>query len=534
MQKEILLSELKHSPNNVRQVKSSDASIDQLAASIKSKGLLHNLVVVKNGTGYNVIDGNRRLEALNKIYNSKSTPVNCIVIESEDNEVGLHANMMRENMHPLDECDAINALVMDGSEDYDSVAARFGQTQKWVHQRVMLSELSDKAKGLFRANEFGIGVAQALTLGNHAKQDEYFDTFDHYNVDSIRRFMTSKKLPLSAALFEITDDARKELAVESDLFSDNEYITDLQAFDVWQKTFIHNRIDELKKKYFDVIYLVDEYSYASHETRGLTRIYSFDEKERDTADVVCVLVYNSYQHALTEEYMLPSETVEAEKAEDSEEEEVEVNPMVMSKPQEQLLKSYHAEYVRNDIWKWVHAEDTTRFFKALLCHRSLGYSYSLTNRVGHLYAENQNVFPKDDIPDDYITPQYEALISKHIDSASSAFEDNGTTPLSYCLSLSDEELHKFFIACCITALSPNDLRSKTIMDVSPFKAPDNGWFKPDAKWVNKWKAEQLSQMEDYLFGKVSSASRSQRVNAIVKELKDNPVFDPFGSWPQYK
>ena len=92
MQTQIKLKELKHSPNNVRQVKASDSSLHSLTESIRSKGLLHNLVVSKNGKGYNVIDGNRRLDALNKIYKDKATPINCVVIEEDDTEVGLHAN----------------------------------------------------------------------------------------------------------------------------------------------------------------------------------------------------------------------------------------------------------------------------------------------------------------------------------------------------------------------------------------------------------------------------------------------------------
>jgi len=41
-------------------------------------------------------------------------------------------------------------------------------------------------------------------------------------------------------------------------------------------------------------------------------------------------------------------------------------------------------------------------------------------------------------------------------------------------------------------------------------------------------------MEDYLFGKISTDSRANRIKAIKDELAKNPVFDPYGSWPQFK
>ena len=61
---QIPLNQLKPAKNNVRQVKASKESLAHLKASIESQGLLHNLVVMKNGAGYHVIDGNRRLQAL--------------------------------------------------------------------------------------------------------------------------------------------------------------------------------------------------------------------------------------------------------------------------------------------------------------------------------------------------------------------------------------------------------------------------------------------------------------------------------------
>ena len=53
---QIALNQLKPNPNNVRKVKGN--GLDSLIASIKSRDLLHNLVVKKNGSGYIVIDGN--------------------------------------------------------------------------------------------------------------------------------------------------------------------------------------------------------------------------------------------------------------------------------------------------------------------------------------------------------------------------------------------------------------------------------------------------------------------------------------------
>ncbi len=114
------------------------------------------------------------------------------------------------------------------------------------------------------------------------------------------------------------------------------------------------------------------------------------------------------------------------------------------------------------------------------------------------------------------------------------FEADGTSPLSYCMSLSDEDLDKLFIACCLTGLSKYDMQAEALTEFTGSPEAFTNWFKPDETWLNKYKANQLSMMEDFLFGKVSNDSRANRVKAIKDELAKNPVFDPYGSWPQFK
>jgi ParB/RepB/Spo0J family partition protein len=535
MQQQIRLKELKHSPNNVRQVKASKDSHWQLVASIKSKGLLHNLVVVKNGNGFNVIDGNRRLDALNQIYKDKATPVNCVVLESDDSEVGLHANMMREDMHPLDECDVIMALVSDGSETYDSVGKRFGQTDRWVKQRVGLAELSDKAKQMFRNGEFNIGVAEALTLGNHERQDKYLEENTHFHLASVKHFMTAKKIETEHALFKINDSNRADLVIEQDLFGDQEWITNVEEFNRLQDKALLDLVDAYRDAgYSDVILLRDSFHWDDPACRGFTAVYDEKHETYSIADKILCIAYNSSRFDVQTTELVLRETKEQQEAQEMEEEiEKEVTPLTMSKPQEALLAGYFAHFMKDSMF----SEELTyvNFMKAMLCHRSLGYTYSNTNRVGHIYADHQTIFPSEEYPDDYVHPRHEGCIQRHIDAARNAFDTDGTTPLMYCISLPDTELDELFVACCLTGLGKYDFYSDTLKEVLPdYAARSKGWFKPDAKWLNKYKINQIEMLEDYCFGKVSSGPKKPRIDALVKFLADNPVFDPLGDWPQYK
>ena len=550
MQKMIPLNKLRHTDNNVRKVSASKDGIKRLAASIESQGILHNLVVKPNGSGFIVIDGNRRLEALHHIYgDSSGNHVPCMVMEEEnDTEVGLHANMMREDMHPLDECDAIYALCADGEEDFDSVGKRFGQTTKWVKQRVTLSELSDKAKEMFRNHEFGIGVAMALTLGDKDAQDKFlsdnegrsFTSGEDFFISAawVRRSMTGEKVSASLAIVPIdTSDPKlvEMLGVESDLFSDDVYITNLEAFDEYQQNCISKMVQDYRDQgYMDVVYLKDEYWFDSPAVRGFTRVHEWDSDKYSPEDLIHVISYNTVTYGLEEGDMVSKETkAEEEKANEEPEEEIELSPMVMSKPQQDLLKGYYADFVKS-CWWGNYSDYLPKLSMALLVHRRLGYTYSHINRVGNVYADYQNMFPPEERPDGYVNPEYENFIKQHVEACQVAFDNDGVAPLHYCLDLDTEELSKLFTAVVLTSLSKHDVQHETIKAVTPDFTAGGGWFKPDTVWLNKYKIEQIAMLEDYVFGAVKTGTKKERITALADHFASKPVFDPYGDWPQFK
>lgn len=534
---QVPLNQLKPAKNNVRKVQSSLQSLNALASSIESQGLLHNLVIRKNGAGYEVIDGNRRLEALKKLYgNEASNEINCIEIFDNESEIGLHANMMREDMHPLDECDVIHALCADGSEDFDSVGKRFGQTNQWVKQRVALAELSDKAKEMFRNYEFGIGVASALTLGTHEQQDNFLEEHKGKEIHAhwVKQSMTQKKIPTSAALFDIENPSPQvvnDLGIESDLFSDEMYITNIEKFNEYQNAYIDGFIQSARQAdWQDVVYLRDEYWFDSPQCRGWT--ITSDESVPDS-DCILVVSYNSYRYTLDTARMVSREQLEQSQVEEqAQEEEVEVTPVLYTEPQKQLLHGYYADEMKRRLWDYEDPSELTRLMMAIICHRKLGYTYSHEHRIGNVIAEHQPLFPKDEYPDDYAYPEHENYIDQHIHDAREAFDNDGTPPLEYCLSLPRQELSRLFSAICLTAISKYDCQNEIFQNSSIAVVDTQGWFKPDAKWLNKYKTAQLDMLTEYITGSIKNGNKKEKVEYLRERLSESPKFDPYGSWPQ--
>lgn len=164
---EIPLSQLVPSPRNVR--KTGGASIEGLAASIHAHGLLQNLTVSACPNGrYAVEAGSRRLRALQHLVSAGQLAndygVPCQVRDLAGTaEVSLAENVMRQAMHPADEFDAFAALANDGSSVAE-IAARFGQTELFVKQRLKLANVAPEILADYRAGNATFEQMMALAL----------------------------------------------------------------------------------------------------------------------------------------------------------------------------------------------------------------------------------------------------------------------------------------------------------------------------------------------------------------------------------
>lgn len=174
------LSSLTISPLNVRHT--APTKIEELAALIKSQGLLQNLVVVsepakgKKAGGFTVIAGGRRLRALQLLAErgviDAAFPVPCIEAAAKDAVgVSVAENTGRESMHPADEFDAFKTMV-DAGTPIEDIAAQFGTSPLVVRRRLQLAKVSPKLVDLYRKGEMTLEVLQVFTLADSHKTQE--------------------------------------------------------------------------------------------------------------------------------------------------------------------------------------------------------------------------------------------------------------------------------------------------------------------------------------------------------------------------
>jgi ParB family transcriptional regulator, chromosome partitioning protein len=149
--------------------------IDGLMRSIHSHGLLVPLLVRPNGDdgSYYVMDGNRRLAALNKVYGPTS-PINVPCIEhAEGNalELSMVVNTDRAELHPVDAFEVFAALVEAG-ETIDAIAKRRGMKIAHVRQALALGRMAPAVRDAWRNGDVSAEAAEAFALTSDHKTQE--------------------------------------------------------------------------------------------------------------------------------------------------------------------------------------------------------------------------------------------------------------------------------------------------------------------------------------------------------------------------
>ncbi len=147
--RDIQISKIVVSNQNVRKdlnAGNEDTNLDDLANSIKEKGLLSPITVVQKGDTYELIVGQRRYLACKKLGFQKIPAI--IRNESDDTDylaLSLIENIHRSDMSPIDKARAYNSL-FEKYHDYDKVSNETGISVVTIRKYVKLLDLAPNCK----------------------------------------------------------------------------------------------------------------------------------------------------------------------------------------------------------------------------------------------------------------------------------------------------------------------------------------------------------------------------------------------------
>ncbi len=155
------IEEVKPNPYQPRRVIKNDR-IEELASSIKEKGVIQPIIVRRVDSGYELIAGERRWRAAQKAGLKNIPIIVKDVSPAEALELALIENIQREDLNPLEEAEAYNRLIREFGLTQEELASRVGKERSTVANFLRLLKLPDYIKENIWAEAISMGHARVL------------------------------------------------------------------------------------------------------------------------------------------------------------------------------------------------------------------------------------------------------------------------------------------------------------------------------------------------------------------------------------
>jgi ParB family chromosome partitioning protein len=164
------VDEISSNPRQPRK-RFDEEKIKALSSSIRHDGLLQPIVVRKNGDRYELIMGERRLQAA-RLAGVPTLPALVRAVEEVDTlRLALVENLQRENLNPIEIAEAYRALIDRFGLSQNELADLVGKDRSSVANTLRLLGLPGKIRSLIIEDKIREGHARALlALSTEAEQ----------------------------------------------------------------------------------------------------------------------------------------------------------------------------------------------------------------------------------------------------------------------------------------------------------------------------------------------------------------------------
>ncbi len=140
-----------------------DESLQELADSIKEKGVLQPVIVSRVGDGtFRLVTGERRWRAA-ALAGLKKIPALVKDVASKDSlEIALIENIQREDLNPMETADAFKRLMNDFNLTQEELSGKIGKDRATISNYLRLLKLPSEIKSLIRDGSLSLGHAKAI------------------------------------------------------------------------------------------------------------------------------------------------------------------------------------------------------------------------------------------------------------------------------------------------------------------------------------------------------------------------------------
>ena len=159
----------KHQPRRIVE----EATLEELAQSVRTRGIVQPIVVRPAGSGsFEIVAGERRWRAA-QMAGLDEVPV--VVRDCTDREaaaVALIENIQREDLNPIEEAQGYRSLADEFGLTHQELADTVGRSRSSVSNALRLLDLNEEVRAMVERGELDMGHARALLSLSGAAQSE--------------------------------------------------------------------------------------------------------------------------------------------------------------------------------------------------------------------------------------------------------------------------------------------------------------------------------------------------------------------------
>jgi ParB family chromosome partitioning protein len=183
-------------PNTYQPRKDFDEeAIKELASSIQEKGIIQPIVVRKSENTYEIIAGERRWRAAQRVGITRVPVIIKDVSDREALELALVENLQREDLNPIEEATAYEQLIEDFGLTHEDISKRIGKERSTITNQLRLLKLPEEVREALIKGEITAGHARAiLGLKSLNKAKEVLEAIRSQKLSVRRTEVLVKKL----------------------------------------------------------------------------------------------------------------------------------------------------------------------------------------------------------------------------------------------------------------------------------------------------------------------------------------------------
>lgn len=169
--REVPIDKIRPGRYQPRKTMDSD-SLQELAQSIRSQGVIQPIVLRRMNDGYEIIAGERRWRAAQLAELQQIPAIIRDISDEAAMAMGLIENIQRSDLNAIEEAAALQRLIMEFHLTHQEVADAVGKSRTLVTNLLRLLKLNPDVRALVENGHLEMGHARALLALENAQQSE--------------------------------------------------------------------------------------------------------------------------------------------------------------------------------------------------------------------------------------------------------------------------------------------------------------------------------------------------------------------------